>query len=73
MDFDMDIDDVTDADVAAAADNPMMQSSTGSVKTSPYFASGSMATLCPPNPQVAALAGKLASQTGHPNKFGTGD
>ncbi len=69
----MDLDDVTPHDVKAAGTDPHMVSSTGSVKTSPFSASGKMFGEAPIHPQVAGLAGKLAGQTGHPNKFGTGD
>ena len=73
MDYDNDIDDVTEAQVASQANSPKMGSSAGSVKTSPYFYSGTMASLCPPHPQVASIAGKIAAQSGHPNKFATRD
>ena len=74
MDYDMDLDDVTAADVAAANKNSRMTSTTGSVKVSPYSSQGAMAGSNPPHPQVAAIAGRITSQSGHPmSKFGTGD
>ena len=73
MDHDNDLDDVTPADTAAANKHPHMGSSVGSTKTSPFSAQGKMRGDNPPHPHVAAVAGKIASQTGHPNKFGTGD
>lgn len=70
----MDLDDVapTNTDkVSTIQSAPVasMTSTSGSVKTSPY----SLPFMRPVCPDVAALAGRLATQTGHPNKFGTGD